>query len=650
MKNIFSILISSLVIISISKGIELSRINLSGGISLSGNLYHSKFTSLPNFSQCSADYRSAFGFAPDFFIEAEYRNQQNLFGLKNSFGLKISYSDISANYYVEDFIGYYIRDNDYTRTITEHQLKTDISAIILRPALSIHPFEEYPASFQFGLHLGIPINRQFSYIEILKSPEEAFFINGSKNRNPINDELPQFASVIYGMNIGANYKIIQFGNWNLRSVLDIRYGLNNLISSLNWKYINFTAGIALNYNIPKPPSPPPVSPPYPPLIPPEPPEQKILAVSLNVLHNGKKLEANDMVDMNFNIKRIIKNYRVLPVIYYKSNQIEPEYIDNPNLSDVEKAQANALETFLKQFRFKSLNSITIISYIPEDENEQIAKARIDKLLSIFQLNAINAEQINSEIKKVSLNNIPNLAIRDEFHKVEIKANGFDFLDYYQQDELIEIEDLAFEILPKIETNYDKYEAKGIITFGVDNFKLGEFSADKNLFTFKPSKIKDLRNPNIGHYLAFKFTASANDFGKIVNADTSIRIYLGKKINSETKIINPIELDNKVMEQYILAYFEFDKSDISYLDTAVVNYIKKSIAAGKIIEIRPLTDNIGTDEYNFILARSRALSTIKALQLKSENYRIYLPCEQFFSNDYPYTRILNRSVLVRIPVD
>ncbi len=649
-KLILKILILHFTFISISKSSELSPFNISFGASLSGNIYHSKFTTLTNYNQCSADYRFAFGLAPDFLFEAEYYNPRNLFGIKNSTALKISYSDISANYFVEEFIGHYIRDNDYLKTITEHRLKTKINAIILRPAISLHPFTKQLVSFQLGFHLGIPIDYNFSYEEKLKSPEDAFFIDGSKTRNSISAELPQFTNILYGLNFGASYYTFELDNWKIKSFIDFRLGLNNLVNSLNWKYINLTAGLALTYTFPKPLPPPPLNPPYPPLILPEPPKPKVLSIDLSLLQNDKKLQNADTVDMNFNVKKIIKKYKILPYIFYQNNQIEPEYLDDPNFNDIEKAQAKALETFLEIYRFKSLNDLTLITYITEDGNEQIAKARLDKLLNIFKNNAINAQKINTEIKKVNLNNLPNPLIKDEFNRIEIKVDGISSLEVYQQEEIITIDDIVFTILPKVETNYDNFEVNGIITYSVANLKIGEFTNKETNFVFRPSKFKELSNLNTINYLTFKLTTRANDFGNIINADTSLKIYLGKRINTDTQIINPVNLNGTTMEQFIIAYFEFDKSDFYYLDTTITNYVKESIARGKKIEIVPLTDNIGTVEYNLNLARSRALAIIKELQLQSNNYHIAIPQEQIFSNEYPFTRILNRSVIIRIPSD
>ncbi len=633
---------------------EASQFEVSAGVSLSTNVYLSNFNTLPNFNQCSANYRSALGFAPDYFIEAIHINQFELLGKKNSFAFKLSYSDISANYFIEDFVGYYIRDNDFERTITEHQLKNDIKIFFIEPALMVSPLSDYPISLRMGLHIGFAVKNDFTYQEILKSPEEANFIDGTKIRNSVDAELPDFSQIIYGLNLGASYNIWPFGNWSVKTLVEVRYGLKNLVNSLNWKYLNLSAGIAINYSIPKPPPSPPISPPYPPLIEPTPPSTKVLETELIVEHNGKPLEWADMVDMNFNIKKIINNYKIAPIIFYQQDQIEPTFIDNTQLCELEKVQANALDYLLKQIKSWNDEKIKIMSFIPEDEDINQAQARIDAILKIFRMNTINIERINTEIKVVSLNNIPNTSMRDEFRKIEFQfENGAKFFEYLSAYEIIDIEDLNFKISPNISTNFDVYGANGAITFGVDDFLLSTFKPEPEQptqFMFKPSKIRDLRNPNISHYLTFRLTATAKDIEKTFKSDTAIRIYLGKKVKSETAHTNPIEFRNEKFEQHIIAYFEFDKSDYYYIDKGIVDYIKRSIESGKKIEIIPLTDNIGTTEYNIQLARSRAITIIKSLELNSEHYHIKLQGEPVFSNDYPWSRMLNRTVLVRIPVD
>jgi len=112
------------------------------------------------------------------------------------------------------------------------------------------------------------------------------------------------------------------------------------------------------------------------------------------------------------------------------------------------------------------------------------------------------------------------------------------------------------------------------------------------------------------------------------------------------VLSDITQKNYV-QQFFLAYCEFDKAELYAVNEQAVEEIKKAFINGKKIEIIPLFDFLGTDEHNQRLALERANSALKLLGLKKEDVIITIPDDYFFSNDLPYGRMMNRTVIVRI---
>lgn len=644
MKFIRLVLITILLSINntFAKEIQITPYSIYAGGNINYNLYISNFKELPGYISYCPNFNLATGLGFSTNIGLNYRFDQLVFNLFESLDLRVAYDNISANYKITDKFANIIKENEKYDGISEHRLEPKIQMFSFSPGIKLNLSKFIPINAKIGLFFAFTTNNGFYQTERIIAPDFINDINtGTKTRYEyFSDTIPGFNNFLYGLNIGFNFNNIKLANnFFLSPLININYSFNDLAKNLDWKYFGLQCGINLIYQIPKPEYIPPKPAPLPDL--PKPIKPEMISSKIITFINDNEL-FNDTVLIEIKEKRFITTNFLFPIIFYKLNSTDPLHLTYENMREEEKIQSQALETILKYLQ--KLNSIKLdVSYL-ETEHPDTIDTRINKLLSLNANKGIPTNQIQiNKIPQKTNDELKQELLEDKSYikfNIDSESQMLNYLSDTVSQRFISPQLISFKIIVNHNQNY-------LINT--------EIFIDDSLFTKFNSTSFDINIDN-------------NYFEKLINLQTS-KITIKSKIKDifhQSSILNkeifiqPMLTIDKVYEniindysqdqyvqQFILGYFEFDKAEFISINQIALNSIKKGIMEGKFIEIIPLFDFLGTDEHNIQLAMERANATLKLLELNKDDVKITIPKTFFFSNNNPYGRMMNRSVIVRV---
>lgn len=623
---------------------EYTPYSIKAGGLFQSNFYFSDFTEFEGYSSCCQNYNYAFGLGYSGFLGVEYLFTEGLFGLKTSADLLVSYQNISANYDIEEKFANIINGNSFVDGILSNTLNPQIYLFLLEPGIIIEPFNQIPMSLRLGLQFGVPLGMTFTQQAKIISPDWIYFKEtGSKIKYDYSGDIPNPSKFYFGLNLSAKYSLMKISNrFSISPIVAIHYGLTNLVSDKDWKYASIQLGLSVDYKIPKPKNIPPMDPPKPDY--PNPIQPIPMKVDI-VVYNDDDICDSSYVLIPVFERKFISTNMLVPIIFYKVNTSEKLDLSKSQVRTEELTQSLAYESVVNYLNNNPTIKVEIISSSLISENSDTVKTRKETIMNYLLNNSIDANRIT--IKDIQKDD-------SKMERSELLEDNcfirFDFSDKKQMltfwtDTIVRriVNDEDFNIIISAESDLNKYSFQTNINFNnniivnsnVDKFNFSIDSAVK-------SSLEELKATKI-----FVDTKVKNEiFGE---KSKTFQILLQPKIIHDgvfENVISDIEESNYV-QQLVLGFCEFDQSELSVINYDALKIIKLSYAEGKLIEIIPLFDFLGTDEHNLKLATARANSAIKLLNLEKDRVNINIPKDYFFSNDIPYGRMMNRAVIVRI---
>lgn len=608
------------------------------------NYYISDFQSLSGFPSCCQKYDFAQGIGYGLFAGFEYKLEKKIFNIALSPDIKISYNDLSANYNKDEFLGNLITGNDITKAYVSNTLNTSIQAIILEPGMNFTMPIEMPVSFRLGFQFGLLRGMNFTQEERIKSPD---WINyeetGTKIKYHYQDTIPNSNNIYAALSFGVNYKALNYGNLSVNTFLQINYGLSNIASNVNWNASSVQLGLSLNYNIPKPEFIPPQDAPLPPL--PLPPKDEEMFFAIDVSYAGAQLNSGDTVDIPIFERKFINKHQILPIVFYKFNSQKMVMPPDSKIRSEEQAQKISYKIVSQYLQKNSNVNLHIISSNLDNEDSSIVNQRINNLLNYFKQKTIARDRISVSKEIQSSKGLERKELLEDKIYIKFKFSDKTKTLTYRSDTTTKriIDPIDFSVVPRIKATFPPVELNG--GFYVRNLKVFDIKNKPMTFTMKEDIFK--RMDSVENF-QFVIKATAKDAvwkEKVEHFVVNLRPQIVNDGVFEN-IISDIEQKNYV-QQLVLGFCNFDKSDFYAVNEEAVNLVKKAYQNHNIIEIIPLFDFLGAEEHNQQLAKSRANSALKLLGLKKSDVIITIPKDFFFSNFSPYGRMLNRAVIIRI---
>lgn len=621
------------------------------GAGLNVNSYLSDFQELNGYPNCCNNFDYASGLS--YYFYAGISKKINFLNDRSKLGINLELNNFSANYLINEYIGNDIQGDTYRKIYVDNKLDVNWLVAGINPYINLNLYKDLPLDFKFGFNFGIPLSKSFKQQEVLASPSDLFFENGSKINYDYSGDLPDASSFYLGAMIGAKYKISNVSGFDISPELSLIYGLTSPVKDYAWNNLTIRAGISVSYNIPEKAeerieAPPVIEPKAPPE--PEPPAAPI--VSIKVMDNDKTYQNNDTITAVFKIDYYNYLLSYIPVLFYENGQLTPksslniieenndmnffEIIRKTNFAD---NYAEVVAEYIKSNKLK----VEIIGQSP-DEDFELIKNRLDDIRNNLISQGVNKDDIKYEVKKVDNLKDDRQQLINEQRNVRFKfSNNSDLISSTIVRDKIDYKfNKSLGYIPNVESEFNKVEFSSYSQFNNgDKNPLG-YKLNDILLTASLFEKTDLM-PN-----HLKIYAEASDsLGQ--KGSKEFNLYLNNKKEINNKFYNITDNENSAL---ILGYFNFDSFNFSAIDYNVLNYVKEKIKDDNyLIEILPSTDNLGTLEYNKSLAERRAKSSINLLSLKADkmppNVSINYPEVELFSNETPYGRYLNRTVVIKI---
>jgi outer membrane protein OmpA-like peptidoglycan-associated protein len=608
------------------------------GGDVNGILYFANFKQFEGVDNCCTSFKNTFGLNYNVHAGYELNFSKPWIGMKLRLDLSIAYSGLSITLKEQNAFANIITGNTSTKAVSEFKIEPNINAVKFDPGMFFYPFDDIPLAFRLGFQAGILSGKTYNQSETLIAPSNAFFENGTKTRSLISGTIPNATSMLFALSVGARYEAWKSGNFTVNPQIRFNYGLNNIVSGLNWKVSEIQAGVTIAYNIPKadviPPLPPPgLQMPDAPL----PPLPGKLDLTIKAYYNGEEKKDNLINIPMINTVYSKTNY-YLPIVFYKPNTSE---VVNP---EEDSQHSIKILNFITGY-FKSADkaiTLTIKSSSLPDEDSAVVNQRISDYVSIIAP-ITGISRIHVEKEEFTPGREPQEVIDEKSNIRFILSDGTSLFKensiISQKYDFIE-KDNTLMIKPSVNAD-SAYSFLGSIDVGGKSVSLPESGFSLNL--------RDALGQE-PHELTYRAKATVADFfNRKLEKETEVRVI--PRITQTNIHDNEVNDGEKTYSEYILCYFDFNSYEVSQSIPEVLRLAQDAIGEGRKITLIPSTDNFGTEKYNKALAVNRAKSAIELVQsadrLNSELISINYPDNFKYSNSTPIGRHLNRTVQVRV---
>lgn len=157
---------------------------------------------------------------------------------------------LQLNGWLKEKEGTWVRiDNDTLIGVFEHNLKTQYTTIGLEPFLRWNFWRGL--SIFFGGRLAFPLQKKFNQWEsLIEPPDRGVFVDTqSRRRNEYTGNLTEAKSVQADLHFGFEYALPlnKYHSLMLVPTFDYRFGLTNVVNSLDWKINSYHLQLALRY-------------------------------------------------------------------------------------------------------------------------------------------------------------------------------------------------------------------------------------------------------------------------------------------------------------------------------------------------------------------------------------------------------------------
>jgi len=618
---------------------------ISFGADANANLYFADFKQFEGVNNCCTNFGNTFGLGYNVHAGFEYLFDSELFGMPWKLDLSLAYTNLSATFTEEYEIANIITGDTYTKAVSEFVLEPSIYAVIFDPGIFFDPIENLPLSIRAGFQVGFLIDKTFTQQEQLVSPPDVYFENGTRVRGQYSGDIPNASSQYFALSIGARYKAAEFGNFALYPSLRFNYGLNNIVEGIDWKISALQGGLSLVYNFPKGEYPPPPAPPAPPLPSPAvPPKKSQLVLGLSVEHNGSTV--GNSIEMPYIRYESQLEYYLLPYIFFDANSDIPltEGRGNNNNIGEASAQSELIKASVELLKANPQLNVTLLASSLSTEKQEVIDSRISKITNEITSYNIPINKIKVEQRVVNPDDfeIDELLNENVFIKLNM-SDGSDLI-YHSISQTIKKEVINSHILrikPDIATSHSVTYFEGKINHNNNLLKsFNDLGVDFDI-TSEPALITNDLAPS-----QIRIEAVAkNSGGSTETTEKTISISFAEERRISEQ--NVITSNDSEYSQYVLCYFDFDKFEPKTINKNVLEIVQNALNNDKEVALLALTDNIGTEKYNYSLADKRANAALKLIGVNSEKLLTSKPKSYIFDNDTPIGRMLNRTVVVRI---
>lgn len=615
--------------------------------------YTADFQSLPGVPCCSPGFNGGGGPGGLFGLSVSYP-----LGSSFLFDIRSEYRVIGGSLRTTEVIGNAIENGEVVDAVSEHRISPVIAMETFGVGATWYPTDS-PLSIHGGVLLSLISDATYEQTEVLESPSNATFSNGSTERNRSEGDIPDLLGIEAAVNLGVGYDIDIGSDLIVRPHVEYRLGLTDLMTDSTWKVNALQIGAALTLDLVKPgysaPEPDPVA------------EGNATITAVGVRSNGEEVRSIEMSVEEF------LDYRTLPVLpyvffdegsaripdrYRRLDRSEAERFDPNGLhhADVLATHHSLLDIIGDRMRRNPEASITLVGCnddrTTEKGNRDLSRRRAEAVRQYL----IDIWSIDDNRIDVSLRDLP-----------EVPSNPDD-PDGQAENRRVEIRSTVPSIVAPIATHDTlrmtnppslRFRPRAAADEGIESWTIVASQQGRELRAFSgtgsvpPSVDWEMADdqssiPRSDSPLDFRLIvtdAEGNTFSSDLGSIAIEQITIRKK--REEKI------DDREFRRVSLTLFDFGESRLGVENERLLDGISEQIVPGSKLEIVGHTDRIGNATFNQSLSEDRARSVAEYLDADRPEIssRILGVGEEnlLYDNDLPEGRFYCRTVNVRIDV-
>lgn len=611
---------------------------LSAGVHAGITTHSMNFTELPGLPNCCEPYTSGSGTSLGIDIGAELITNIDLFSDKVRFGLWLGAQALPSTLTQNETVGNIIDGSTVTDGVVQHKLSLSYVGLTLQPGVVL----PLPGIRNLYLMVGgigmLPMSTNVEQQQVLESPSDQryTFENGMRVRAQSSSELPSATSPMFWVVGGVRYSIELSEQFQLSPMVRYQQSLSSLTGATAWDVSAIQGGVALQYRLPVPATPPP------PVAEPEPPP----VVAPPVVH-VPELRSSVAIVARTAGARIVQDTCYAPVIteYYTDTiqTIVPTLYFEYN-STVPIGGQQVLSRYVQAVRESMVDStdqlekVTVIGSTSANEEPRLSRERISRLLRELSINpnTISVVQVHAEQPPH-----PEMADEDRFVRIELGSRPR-MLHRYAQEVNRMVETVELSALHTFTCGAAPCTTT-ITTHGARTAERSTTNPVIPLFVDAPVNQSTPENPQVVSVALRTTDAQGNGVG----SDAAlVLVRTVKDVHRNLVWVDPV--NGSMHRGMLLALFEFDKSVPTFVDAMALDSVRSALAKGKRVTLLPSTDQFGAADYNIALRTKRADAARKLIGAASENTvateltDIILP-----KSTSPQERAVLRSVWVRI---
>jgi len=606
------------------------------GAGASYNTHTTDFKELPSVKIVGADFTEGSGIGSYFNIGYEYQLEENYLGVLSRYGMELNYRAASALLSKETSVGNIISEKSFYEGFSRHEIDANIAFLTLSPKLILTPVDDLGLDVLLGISAGIPIIGTFDQSE---TPLGDFDIKYLANDPKISGEkIPDMNPIYLSLDLGVRYKFYETSNFDFVADLGGTLALQDIVKDVSWRANSISLGVSMLYNFDEKKINPPKPPPVPEPIPVEKPIIEELAQKMKILYKGKQIADGDIIEYSY-LKNIYKEkYSILPLLYYKSNTTEQQGKEAKGLEG--RAQTELLSSVAQYLKENKDVNIEFIGFSSSGSESEIIETRAGILIDSLLNYGLSKDRIKINTNYSDSIKYKYTELAEEEEKIEIKfSNGNKLVEFLLSENISYFSEDNDRISIEIESNYENYESEIDIQFD------GKYPTENVLNEKSDNKYEIALNEYLKKYSPRDLSIlSIVKSGEMENR-LEEKIIIKKSI-SENIVVNEVKGKGQSEKTYILGYFGFDSSKFKAIDKEIRKIVDEAIKSDNKVIFLPLTDNLGDEKHNNNLAKKRA-KTALSLFKKNKGIEVRINDTPYFSNNHPYGRTLNRSIVVKI---
>lgn len=663
MKKIITILAMILFSISLNAqdtlnsyfNYKASAFGIYGGINF--NQHFTEFSKLPGTYDCCPDYKDGSG--TGFSIGALYSMPLADFlmfdvrlGYFTRDGLLISDEPVVLNYKGDKYDG-----------IFEHSIDAGLGSLSLETIFGFKIWKGLKANV--GLHAGYVVSKTYTSKETIKEPSDGTFENGLRERLVQTGDIQDAQSIEFSPLVGLSYDIPLDARqvWYLTPELAYNYGLVDVLNDSTWKVNTFHVGLAVKYApweeewITK----------KEPIL--EPEKYPFLQGSIRAV--GIDADSVEKPVLQFIVEEFLST-DVKPLLTYiffdkGSSELRPVYKkltpdETSDFSENKIAKDYTLDVYynvlniigwrMKKYpdakiNIEGCNSNTGVEKNNLDLSENRATTVFNYLKNVWDIDESRMRITSRNLPQEPSNPTEADGIQEN-QRVEITANKYEIIaPVIVNDTFRTVNPPVARFYPEVVTEAGIKEWK--LVAEQDNQLVNTFTGKDKvpefvewIFERKQNTIPK-RNSELNYRLIVTDNAGQTKQTKTQSLPVDV-ISIQKKKRDKVK--------DKYIDRYSLILFSFDKSELSYYNKLLTDFIKQRAKANSKIFVKGHTDRMGDAAYNLTLSKQRADAVAKQFTEYDVSVHGYGEAEKLYDNNLPEGRFYCRKVdiIVETPIE